>query len=113
MPDEPPIFTIGHSTRSIAEFVELLRRGPVDLVVDVRTVPRSRRNPQYNEDVLGEELAPYQVGYARIGDLGGLRGRSTELPPEVNAFWENQSFHNYADYALSDQFGAPSQASWN
>jgi uncharacterized protein (DUF488 family) len=69
-------------------------------------VPRSRRNPQYNEDVLGEELAPYQVGYARIGDLGGLRGRSTEVPPEVNAFWENQSFHNYADYALSDQFGA-------
>ena len=106
MPDEPPIFTIGHSTRSIAEFVELLRRGPVDLVVDVRTVPRSRRNPQYNEDALGDELAPYQVGYARIGDLGGLRGRSTEVPAEVNAFWENQSFHNYADYALSDQFGA-------
>ena len=104
MPGEPPIFTVGHSTRSIAQFTDLVLHGPVDLVVDVRTVPRSRRNPHYNEDVLGEELAPYQIGYARIRGLGGLRGRSTGVPPEVNAFWENQSFHNYADYALSDQF---------
>ena len=106
MPIEPPIFTVGHSTRSIPEFAELLRRGPVSLVVDVRTVPRSRRNPQYNEDVLGAELRPYQVGYARIADLGGLRGRSPDVPNEVNAFWQNQSFHNYADYALSDRFAA-------
>jgi uncharacterized protein (DUF488 family) len=101
---EPPIFTVGHSTRSIAEFCDLLRLGPVDLVVDVRTIPRSRRNPQYNEDVLRDELAPYQIGYERIAELGGLRGRSAAVPPEVNAFWENQSFHNYADYALSEQF---------
>jgi uncharacterized protein (DUF488 family) len=101
-----PIFTVGHSTRSIPEFVELLRTGPVDFVVDIRTVPRSRRNPQYNEEVLADELAKYQVGYWRVADLGGLRGRSTTVPPEVNAFWENQSFHNYADYALSSQFGA-------
>lgn len=102
--NQTPIFTIGHSTRSIAQFVELLRVGCVDLVVDVRTVPRSRRNPQYNENVLGNELAPYQIGYQRIADLGGLRGRSKTLPVEVNAFWKNQSFHNYADYALSEQF---------
>lgn len=102
----PPIFTIGHSTRSIPEFVDLLRTGPADLVVDVRTVPKSRRNPQYNEDVLGEELAPYQLGYTRIAGLGGLRGKSREVPPELNGFWENQSFHNYADYALSPEFGA-------
>jgi uncharacterized protein (DUF488 family) len=101
---EPPIFTVGHSTRSIAEFCDLLRLGPVDLVVDVRTIPRSRRNPQYNEDVLRDELAPYQIGYERIAELGGLRGRSAAVPAEVNAFWENQSFHNYADYALSEQF---------
>ena len=100
----PPIYTIGHSTRSIPEFCDLLRRGPVELVVDVRTVPRSRRNPQYNEDVLGGELLPYQVSYCRIADLGGLRARSSAIAPEVNGFWENQSFHNYADYALSDQF---------
>lgn len=101
-----PIFTIGHSTRSIEEFVDLLRIGPADFVVDVRTVPKSRRNPQYNEDVLGEELAPYQIGYTRIGALGGLRSRSHDISPKVNGFWENQSFHNYADYALSDEFAA-------
>jgi uncharacterized protein (DUF488 family) len=81
-----------------------LRTGAVELVVDVRTVPRSRTNPQYNFDVLGEELRPWQVGYERIAELGGLRGRSA-VPPDVNGFWENQSFHNYADYALSDAFG--------
>jgi uncharacterized protein (DUF488 family) len=101
-----PIFTIGHSTRSIAEFVDVLRSGPADMVVDVRSVPKSRRNPQYNEDVLGEELAPFQVGYTRIAGLGGLRGKSHDVPADVNGFWENQSFHNYADYALSPEFGA-------
>jgi uncharacterized protein (DUF488 family) len=106
MTDLPPIFTIGHSTRSIEQFVDLLRSGPADLVVDVRSVPKSRRNPQYNEDVLGEELAPWQVGYTRIAGLGGLRGRSHAVSPDVNGFWDNQSFHNYADYALSDDFEA-------
>lgn len=74
------------------------------MVVDVRTVPRSRHNPQYNEEALGAELAGYQAGYTRMADLGGLRARSTTVPPEVNALWDNQSFHNYADYALSPQF---------
>jgi uncharacterized protein (DUF488 family) len=106
MPDEPPIFTVGHSTRTIPEFADLLRTGPVELVVDVRTVPRSRRNPQYNEDVLGDELATYQIDYTRMADLGGLRGRSSAVAPDINGFWENQSFHNYADYALSDRFAA-------
>jgi uncharacterized protein (DUF488 family) len=68
-------------------------------------VPRSRANPQYNFDALPDELAPFQVGYERIAELGGLRGRSKEVAPKVNGFWENQSFHNYADYALSDAFG--------
>jgi uncharacterized protein (DUF488 family) len=71
----------------------------------VRTVPRSRTNPQYNADVLGEELAPFQLGYDRIARLGGLRGRARDVPPEVNGYWTNQSFHNYADYALSAEFG--------
>lgn len=106
MPAGNPIFTVGHSTRSIAEFVHLLRAGAVDLVVDVRTVPRSRHNPQYNEDILGDELGLYQIAYTRIGGLGGLKGRSSDVPPDVNGFWENQSFHNYADYALSGQFAA-------
>jgi uncharacterized protein (DUF488 family) len=55
--------------------------------------------------VLGDELAPYQVGYDRIAGLGGLRGRSRDVPPETNGYWTNQSFHNYADYALSAGFG--------
>ena len=102
----PPVFTIGHSTRTIPEFVDLLRHGSVELVIDIRTIPCSRRNPQYNEDALGAELQPYQLSYARIAALGGLRGRSAGVPTEVNAFWENKSFHNYADYALSDDFAA-------
>jgi uncharacterized protein (DUF488 family) len=99
-----PVYTIGHSTRSIAEFVDLLRTGRVDLVVDVRTVPRSRTNPQYNFDRLGEELAPYQVAHCRIDALGGLRKRAPDVRDNLNGLWKNRSFHNYADYALSNQF---------
>lgn len=101
---EPPVFTIGHSTRSIPEFVDLLRAGRVELVVDIRTIPRSRTNPRYNLDTLPGELEPYQIGHCRIAELGGLRGRAQEVPPEMNGFWKNRSFHNYADYALSDDF---------
>ena len=98
-----PVFTIGHSTRTIPEFVELLRAGSVQLVVDVRRVPRSRTNPHYNADVIAEEFAPYQIEYTRIAALGGLRKKS-DVADEVNGFWENRSFHNYADYALSPEF---------
>jgi len=70
----------------------------------VRTVPRSRTNPQYNFDALPADLAVCHIGYERIAELGGLRGRSQAIAPEVNGFWENQSFHNYADYALSAGF---------
>ena len=76
----------------------------MQLVVDVRTVPRSRTNPQYNEEVIADGLRPWQVGYERIAALGGLRGKSKTVPPELNAFWQNQSFHNYADYALGEEF---------
>ena len=100
-----PIYTVGHSTRSMEEFVDILRSGGVQRVIDVRTVPRSRTNPQYNADALPQNLAPWQVDYDRIAELGGLRGRSREVPAEVNGYWENQSFHNYADYALSTAFG--------
>ena len=99
-----PFLTIGHSTRTIPEFVELLRVGGAQLVVDVRTIPRSRTNPQFNEDALGGALAEYQIGHARIPALGGLRKRVRDVPPDVNGWWANQSFHNYADHALSDAF---------
>lgn len=96
--------TIGHSTRSIEEFVGLLRENAVRLIVDVRTVPRSRTNPQYNADTLPVTLSGYQIGYQHLADLGGLRRRDPMTPEAVNGFWQNASFHNYADYAMSDAF---------
>jgi uncharacterized protein (DUF488 family) len=104
-PSPLPVFTIGHSTRTIPEFVDLLRAGAVRLVVDIRRMPRSRRNPQYNDDVLPGELAAHQIAHLRIAELGGLR-KKTAVAPAVNGFWTNASFHNYADYALSDEFRA-------
>lgn len=74
------------------------------MVVDVRSIPRSRTNPQYNPDELADALVTYQVGHTRIGELGGLRAKSKTVPPEVNAFWNNRSFHNYADHALTTEF---------
>lgn len=97
-------YTIGHSTRSIDEFVSMLKSVEVTFVVDVRTVPRSRTNPQYNRDVLPQSLASFQIGYEHIAALGGLRGKDRNVPPDVNAFWRNESFHNYADYAMGDDF---------
>ena len=98
-----PFFTIGHSTRAVTEFVDLLKGEQVRLLVDVRTVPRSRSNPQFNDHVLPQTLAQDQIGYERIAALGGLRGKQHEVAPDVNAFWQNQSFHNYADYSLTEE----------
>ena len=99
-----PFYTIGHGTRPIGDFVDLLREARVSLLADVRTVPRSRTNPQYNSDVLPQSLAPSGIGYEHMAALGGLRSRMREVAPEVNAFWENESFHNYADYAMGERF---------
>lgn len=101
-----PVCTIGHSTRTIAEFADLLRLGEATTVVDIRTVPRSRHNPQYNLDVLPGELAAFQIRHEYVAELGGLRGKTPDIAPEVNGLWRNQSFHNYADYALTDGFRA-------
>jgi uncharacterized protein (DUF488 family) len=99
-----PFFTIGHSTRPIGEFIELLTASEVGVVVDVRTVPRSRTNPQYNREALPESLSEFQIAYQHVAELGGLRPRAQDVAPDVNAFWENQSFHNYADYAMGSGF---------
>jgi uncharacterized protein (DUF488 family) len=101
-----PFFTIGHSTRTVEAFLNLLRVAQVTVVADIRWVPRSKTNPQYNYDVLPETLAASQVGYEHIAELGGLRDKSNTAPPDVNGFWENQSFHNYADYALTAPFNS-------
>jgi uncharacterized protein (DUF488 family) len=99
-------YTIGHSTRSIAEFTSILQSVGVTLVADVRTVPRSRTNPQYNRDTLPQSLAPFHIGYEHLATLGGLRSKDRNVAPSVNAFWHNESFHNFADYAMSDNFRA-------
>jgi uncharacterized protein (DUF488 family) len=99
-------FTIGHSTRTIVEFVDLLRESGVDLVIDVRSMPRSRTNPQFNQPSLAEALAPRQIGYEHIAELGGLRGRSRGTEPSPNTYWRVRGFQNYADYALTVPFAA-------
>lgn len=102
----PPIHTVGHSTRSMEEFVNVLRSARIDIVVDVRTVPRSRTNPQFNKDVLPESLLAQGIDYIWLRELGGLRGASKVVPAQVNAFWNNASFRNYADYALGPEFAS-------
>lgn len=101
-----PFFTIGHSVRPLDGFVVLLKDADVRLVVDVRAIPRSRTNPQYNGDTLPHSLSEFQIGYEHITELGGRRGRQPDVPPAMNAFWRNESFHNYADYAMSGDFHA-------
>ena len=98
------VYTVGHSTRPLEQFAELMRDFAVDTVVDIRTVPRSRTNPQYNLESLPEGLAAYGIKHRQIAELGGLRKKSKDIPADTNAFWINRSFHNYADYALSDEF---------
>ncbi len=99
-----PFFTIGHSTREFAAFAELLEASRVKHVVDVRTVPRSRTNPQFNKDVMPDALEAREVSYEHLAALGGLRGKSKTVMPDENGFWNNDSFHNYADYALTSEF---------
>ena len=104
--DTNTFYTIGYSTRPIVEFVDLLRESGVGLVIDVRSMPRSRTNPQFNQETLPGTLAPLQIGYEHIAELGGLRGRSAGAGSSPNTLWRVRSFRNYADYALSAPFAA-------
>jgi uncharacterized protein (DUF488 family) len=98
------IYTIGHSTTPLANFIDILRQVSIDHLVDVRKIPRSRNNPQYNIDSLPLSLLEYQIGYTHIAALGGRRGRQRDVTDGVNGFWVNRSFHNYADYAMTSEF---------
>ncbi|MGE5615698.1 MAG: DUF488 family protein [Bacillota bacterium] len=99
-----PFFTIGHSTRTVEELAALLKANEVKVLVDVRKVPRSRTNPQFNADTLGASLKPHAIEYRHMDALGGLRGKTRDVAPETNAYWENASFHRYADYAMTEEF---------
>ncbi|MCM1013295.1 DUF488 domain-containing protein [Brevibacterium sp. XM4083] len=102
----PDFLTIGHSNRSLEEFIDLLRDSGAEVVVDVRKLPGSNANPQFNEDVLGDALAAVGIELRRLDGLTGRRLVSRDVPFTVNAWWENRSFHNYADHALGTEFAA-------
>ncbi len=99
-----PVLTVGHSTRSLAELIELLIAADVTDVIDVRAFPRSRRHPQFNIETLPSALAAAGIGYAHMPALGGRRGRQPGIDASLNGYWKNQSFHNFADYALTQPF---------
>lgn len=95
------VLTIGHSTRSLEEFVALLKAHDVTHVVDVRTIPRSRHNPQFNRETLPESLKREGIAYTHLAELGGLRHTKAESP---NMGWRNTSFRGYADYMQTPEF---------
>ena len=101
-----PFYTVGHSNRSLAGFVEILQAAKVQAVVDIRRMPGSRAHPHFNEDALSRSLAEFQIAYEHVAPLGGRRMKVGEARLETNAGWRNRSFHNYADYALSPAFGS-------
>ncbi len=100
-PSTPPLYTIGHSTRSADELIALLQEHDVEHLVDVRTMPRSRRNPQFNVDVFPETLREADIEHTHLKDLGGLRKTSEDSP---NKAWRNESFRGYADYMQTPAF---------
>jgi uncharacterized protein (DUF488 family) len=95
------VFTIGHSTRALDEFIAVLRANAVTRVVDVRTIPRSRHNPQFNEESLPGSLSKAGLGYVHMPGLGGLRQSNSG---SRNGGWRNASFRGYADYMETPQF---------
>jgi len=95
------IFTLGHSTLPIERFIGLLKAYGIERLVDIRTVPRSRHNPQFNDSVLASALAPEGIEYVPMQALGGLRHARKDSP---NAGWRNASFRGYADYMQTEQF---------
>lgn len=101
-----PFFTIGHSNRSLEEFGALLRGAEIGLLADIRKIPRSRANPQFNEDTLPRTMTALDISYEHMAALGGLRKKAPSSSRNVNGLWTNESFHNYADYALTAQFQA-------
>lgn len=95
------VCTIGHSTHPLDEFIGLLRDNAITHLLDVRTVPRSRRNPQFNRDTLPDELHKADIKYTHMAGLGGLRHTHSD---SINTGWRNRSFRGYADYMQTQEF---------
>ena len=101
-PETPSrVLTVGHSTRTVEELVQLLQAHEVSRVVDVRTIPRSRHNPQFNQDALRHSLKKAGIGYVHLGGLGGLRHTNRA---SINTGWRNASFRGFADYMQTPEF---------
>jgi uncharacterized protein (DUF488 family) len=100
-PDPPQVLAVGHSNRPLRDFLRVLRALRVTLVADVRKMPRSRSNPQFNYDTLPQALRAVGIGYVHLPGLGGLRRRR---PGSPNTGWQNASFQAYADYMLTPEF---------
>jgi uncharacterized protein (DUF488 family) len=98
---QPVVLTVGHSTRLLAEFIALLAAHSVTRLIDVRTVPRSRHNPQFNRDTFPAALEVAGIRYAHVAGLGGFRRAGPESP---NLGWRNASFRGYADYMQTPEF---------
>ncbi|KAA9005000.1 DUF488 domain-containing protein [Histidinibacterium aquaticum] len=96
--------TIGHSNRSPRTVIEMLREARAQLMIDVRSFPKSRSNPDFNDNRFPQMLADFQIGYRHMPALGGRRPKQPGIDDRLNAFWRVRSFHNYADYALGPDF---------
>ncbi|HEV2420931.1 MAG TPA: DUF488 domain-containing protein [Candidatus Acidoferrales bacterium] len=99
----PTIFTVGHSNHSIADFLALLKSHRIKRLVDVRTIPKSRHNPQFHRDALAASLRRAQLAYTPLPKLGGLRHARAD---SVNTGWNNSSFRGFADYMQTPEFSA-------
>jgi uncharacterized protein (DUF488 family) len=95
------VFTIGHSTHTLEEFIKIIEKFKIEEIVDVRTIPRSRHNPQFNKETLPTSLLSAGIGYMHIAGLGGLRHTKVDSP---NKGWSNASFRGYADYMQTSDF---------
>jgi uncharacterized protein (DUF488 family) len=100
------VFTIGHSTRTLEEFIELLRESGIELLVDVRAIPWSRRMPQFSTDALAASLEQHGIDYEHAPALGGRRRKQKDAPLSPNTYWRIEAFRHYADYAATPEFGA-------
>lgn len=100
----PTIWTIGHSTHTLADLFALLASQHIELLADIRTYPGSRRFPHFNQDVLRAECVARGMSYQHMPLLGGRRPRQEGADPALNAAWHNQSFHNFADYMQTGPF---------
>lgn len=96
------ILTIGHSTHPIEEFLEILAAHQIEQIADVRTIPKSRRNPQFNQNELAQALKRHRIHYIHLPELGGLRHTHKN---SINTAWRNESFRGYADYMQTPEFG--------